>query len=55
MMLLVVLVLVAWVGGSLLLAPVVGRVLARSAPERLAGLAPQRDLVTSGHGRQQQR
>ena len=51
MMLVVVLGLVAWVGTSLLVAPVVGRVLARSTPERVAEPAGSRHLVTNGHGR----
>jgi hypothetical protein len=49
MMLLFVLALLAWVCGSVALAPLLGRVLARSAPERLAVESRARTLVTSGH------
>lgn len=48
MLIVVVLVLVAWVAGSLLLAPVIGRVLSRSEVLQVATPVPDHAFETSG-------
>jgi hypothetical protein len=48
MMVLILLGLIAWVSGSILIAPVLGRVLGRSGPQWFAAQHQADGLVTTG-------